>query len=226
MGPQGDSDTNLDEDSFAMKTARSIALYTSILNSRKDQIEEFAQFLARLKGINEEEMEVYWRYACDAGLDKEGITIRVSELVSSQQTDNEDMKKIKALQWLCFDLKQRDKALIKTNELLHEFIMKNSLKKCNLLIEKILPKNAISAVCGQFELSGDAFNACREHICLNLYLACQNTYKNWKETLELSKTSNVIGDVASAVKKDKIDKSLFDLVNQFQSQAHNLLMFP
>lgn len=213
-----------------MKKVRAISLYISQLLDRKEQTEIFARFLSQIKS-SEEEKIYFWKYAHDAGLDRENITKRVYELSiqnsSSSFHQNGTNEIISALNWLCIEVNQRDKALIQANHLLVEFLLKDDFVTCNKLVE-VLPEDSLLFVLQTKSNQIDVLLACREYFCLEIYLSCQNLYSSWEQKKnELQKTlSTSIAAVSSAISKDKLQREISSITQEFIDLAFMMLQFP
>ena len=209
----------VNEDSFSAKKARSIALYTAQLSNKEEQVEVYADFLSCIHGTrSESERRLYWEYAQEANMNQNQISARVYELQSAARNNTDE---IEALKYLCYDIRQRGEALLRANELLCRYLMNNQLSEANQIVN-ILPEDTIAVVLA----SGPAdLQACRDNFCLELYLAAQNQFTLWK-TSKTQIRSMVIGDVASAVSRDSIEREISQYSGQFREIALMALQFP
>lgn len=105
-----------------------IAWYCSKLASNEAQVNAFVAFL---ENLNQEDDRVEAMNAgFDHGLPMKDIRFEVTDRLVSCHIDDDDFK-IKALDWLMYEPKERIRAMYKSNALIRYFIAERKVEKAS-----------------------------------------------------------------------------------------------
>jgi len=110
---------------------------------------------------------------------QEDITEEINNIITF-----EDLKKISAIEWLCFDPSQRHEALYQSNLLAGSFIASKKLEAAKKLFEEILPEDSVAVVLENYFQHNERSlikikKSIKEHLCIRAYLECYKTHLKW-----------------------------------------------
>ncbi|KAJ3442069.1 nuclear pore complex protein [Anaeramoeba flamelloides] len=94
-----------------------------------------------------------------------------------------DLKKIKAISWLCYEKSQRLDALEKSNELIREFLLDFKILSAKKIIEQILPKDTEEILSQNNNQTQDCKNQLYQLNCWKELFKCMNEFETIKEML-------------------------------------------
>lgn len=179
-----------------------VAYYTSFLQ-QEEQITMYAKYL---EGIEEVDL----RIRCLECAESYNFNIeRITELLvetarekfasESEKTDDdsvsklneEDKKKISALDWIMYYDQQRGEAIWQTNALIRQFLMNNKLEAAHLAFEKI-PDDSVQLIMELYRFEDEETStvdlsavppkikaAIKEYLCYKAYLMAEQGFADW-----------------------------------------------
>eukprot|EP00026_Physarum_polycephalum_P001863 Phypoly_transcript_01866.p1 GENE.Phypoly_transcript_01866~~Phypoly_transcript_01866.p1 ORF type:complete len:1019 (+),score=214.39 Phypoly_transcript_01866:45-3101(+) len=181
-----------------------VALYSSFLPPNT-QIDIYARFLSQKSIRDKADKQHLLDKAEEAGLDTKSIILRVAELnikqpdqapaqagalalfkepVATMELTESDKRKLKAIEWLCFDDAQVVDALVQSNVVVHEFLEAGKMEAVTKLISghgSILPSNIVTLVLARLnqQQSKDIDVAIREHLAYKSLLEAHDRFNAW-----------------------------------------------
>ncbi|XP_078310529.1 nuclear pore complex protein Nup107-like [Crassostrea virginica] len=174
-----------------------VSFYVSKLTPEA-QVHWYARFLEGITDVDEKQMCL--QLAEEVGLDIPQITKTVVENIRNKSggglpaaqgvslevtVNEEDKKKIAAMDWLVFDSAQRAEAVKQANAVVRTFIAVQKLAAAREVLDK-LPVDSIDIIyrnwhyqTGTDELPADDENAIREYLCIKAYIDAMDSFNEW-----------------------------------------------
>ncbi|KAJ3441288.1 nuclear pore complex protein [Anaeramoeba flamelloides] len=135
-----------------------------------------------------------------------------------------DLKKIKAISWLCYEQSQRLDALEKSNELIREFLLDFKILSAKKIIEQILPKDTEEILTENEQQTEDCKSQLYQLNCWKELFKCMDEFENIKEML--NNQENII-EIRNATKISELvmlqflKKKIVWLSNDFNIHKNN-----
>ncbi|CAH1404492.1 unnamed protein product [Nezara viridula] len=240
-----------------------ISYYASLLPEDK-QIELFSDYMESVS--DPDEKTIVLKSAEKYGLNIRAVTERTVQNIRNrqleeerenkslvQETTEEDMKKISALEWMVFYREQRVEAIWECNALVRVFIAEGKLPAARLAHNKI-PDDSVSLIVSQFNIEVDhdlivhwdkfppkVNAALKEYLCYKAYLDAHDGFNHWFHQFHNTKptepTKPTNGDFTELMayehKNEKYKQELErwnigmeHITRNVQTQLQNILVFP